>query len=245
MNRIVVTSDANAHRITLSAPPLHILDIPMLEELRDALARIAPDRHALILDATGTRAFSAGVAVQDHLGDRAATMLAVFHDCFRMLAKLDLVTVALVRGLALGGGCELAMACDFILAAESATFGQPEIHLGVFPPVGAYQLSRQLPPRKGLELMLLGDPVPAATIANAVFADDAFDARADEWLARLYRHSASSLRMAKKAFRLAQAQDFEEKLAQVERLYLDELMLTADATEGLMAFVEKRKPRWK
>ena len=82
-------------------------------------------------------------------------------------------------------------------------------------------------------------------LANAVFADDAFDARADEWLARLYRHSASSLRMAKKAFRLAQAQDFEEKLAQVEKLYLDELMLTADATEGLVAFVEKRKPRWK
>jgi cyclohexa-1,5-dienecarbonyl-CoA hydratase len=242
--RVALSSDANAWRITLSNPPLHILDIPMLEELRDALARVTPDRHALIVDAEGTRAFSAGVSVQDHLGDRAQVMLSVFHDCFRMLARLDLVTVALVRGLALGGGCELAMACDFILASESATFGQPEIHLGVFPPVGAYQLSRQLAPRKGLEMMLTGDPVPASSIANAVFADEELDARAEEWLARLYRHSASSLRIAKKAFRLAQADGFDERLAAVERLYLEELMRTGDATEGLTAFLEKRKPRW-
>jgi cyclohexa-1,5-dienecarbonyl-CoA hydratase len=243
--KIVSSSDGNAHRITLSDPPLHILDIPMLEELRDALARVQPDRHALILDATGTRAFSAGVSVQDHLGDRAEVMLAVFHDCFRILARLDVVTVALVRGLALGGGCELAMACDFILAGERATFGQPEIHLGVFPPVGAYQLSRQLPPRKGLEMMLTGEPVPAAAIANAVFPDDDFNARAEEWLARLYRHSASSLRIAKRAFRLAQADDFDGRLAAVERLYLEELMRTEDATEGLNAFMEKRAPRWR
>src|SRR5688572_28506504 len=143
MPKIAFSSDANAYRITLNDPPLHILDVSMREELRDALARILPDRHAWIIDAAGTRACSAGVSVQDHLGDRAEVMLSVFHDCFRILARLDVVTVALVRGLALGGGCELAMACDFILAANSASFGQPEIHLGVFPPVGAYQLSRQ------------------------------------------------------------------------------------------------------
>ena len=243
--KVAFSSGADAYRITLSDPPLHILDIPMLEELRDALARIQPDRHALIIDAVGTRAFSAGVSVQDHLGDRAEVMLSVFHDCFRILARLDVVTVALVRGLALGGGCELAMACDFILASESAAFGQPEIHLGVFPPVGAYQLSRQLPPRKGLEMMLTGDPVPASAIANAVFADEELDRRADEWLGRLYRHSASSLRIAKKAFRLAQADGFDERLAAVERLYLEELMRTEDATEGLTAFLEKRNPRWR
>src|SRR5258705_6864302 len=101
-------------------------------------------------------------------------MLANFHDCFRMLAKLDIVTVALVRGVALGGGCELAMACDFVLASERARFGQPEINLGVFPPVAAYQLSRQLAPRKGLEMLLTGDPIDASTaerlgLVNAVF----------------------------------------------------------------------------
>lgn len=249
MPKIHFASDANAYRITLDDPPLHILDIAMLGELRDALAHVKNDRHALVIDARGEKAFSAGASVQDHLGDRVATMLAVFHDCFRALARLDLVTVAIVRGPALGGGCELAMACDFVLASDRARFGQPEIQLGVFPPVAAYQLSRQLAPRKGLELLLTGDPIDAATaeslgLVNAVFPAAEMDSRADAWLERLYRQSASSLRFAKKAFRLAQANDFDERLATVERLYLDELMNTHDAEEGLRAFIEKRKAAW-
>lgn len=250
MSKITFSSDANAYRITLADPPLHILDIALLEELRDALRGITNDRHLLIIDASGEKAFSAGASVQDHLGDRVSAMLERFHDCFRMLARLDLITVALVRGVALGGGCELALACDFVLASDRARFGQPEIQLGVFPPVAAYQLSRQLPPRKGLELFLSGDPIDAASaerlgLVNAVFPAAEFDARANEWFARITRHSASSLRMAKKAFRLAQAEDFDERLARVERLYLEELMQTSDANEGLNAFVEKRKPEWK
>ena len=249
MPKITFSSDTNAYRITLSDPPLHILDLTMLEELRDAIARVSHDRHALIIDAQGEKTFSAGASVQDHLGDRVATMLGLFHDCFRMLEKLDVVTVALVRGAALGGGCELALACDFVLASERAKFGQPEINLGVFPPVAAYQFSRQLPPRKGLELLLTGDPIDAATaeqlgLVNAVFPVADFDVRAEEWLQRLYRQSASSLRFAKRAFRQAQSADFNERLAVVERLYLDELMETHDANEGLNAFIDKRKPIW-
>ena len=249
MPKLSFSSDANAYRITLDDPPLHILDIAMLEELREALAHVGSDRHALIIDASGDKAFSAGASVQDHLGDRVATMLAIFHDCFRSLARLDVVTIAIVRGVALGGGCELALACDFVLASDRARFGVPEINLGVFPPVGAYQLSRQLPPRKGLELMLTGDPIDAATaeslgLVNAVFPAAEMDARADAWLQRLYRQSASSLRFAKKAFRLAQADDFDARLADVERLYLDELMKTSDANEGLVAFIGKRKAAW-
>ncbi len=250
MAKIRWSSDANAHRITLDDPPLNILDIAMLEELRDALSRVTSDRHALIIDASGDKAFSAGASVQDHLGDRVVTMLATFHDCFRTLARLDLVTVAFVRGAALGGGCELAMACDFVLASDRATFGLPEINLGVFPPVAAYQLSRQVAPRKGLELMLTGEPIDAAKaeqlgLVNEVFAAGEFESRAEQWMNRLYRQSASSLRFAKKAFRIAQANDFDERLAEVERLYLEELVQTSDATEGLEAFLEKRKPAWK
>jgi len=249
MPKITVSQDANAYRITLSDPPLNILDITMLEELGDAIGRLANDRHALIIDAQGEKAFSAGASVQDHLGDRVATMLGRFHDCFRTLARLDIVTVALVRGAALGGGCELALACDFVLASDRARFGQPEINLGVFPPVAAYQLSRQASPRKGLELLLTGDPVDAAAaerlgLVNAVFPLAEFDALSDQWLQRLYKQSASSLRFAKRAFRLAQRADFDERLSAVERLYLDELMKTTDANEGLNAFIEKRKPVW-
>ena len=244
MPKIEFATDANAYRITLNDPPLHILDIAMLEELRSALGRVANDRHCLIISASGEKAFSAGASVQDHLGDRVVTMLQRFHETFRLLAKLDLVTVALVKGAALGGGCELALACDFVLASDRARFGQPEINLGVFPPVAAYQLSRQMTPRKGLELLLTGETVDGKEIANAVFPAAEFDRRAEEWLARLYKQSSSSLRFAKRAFRIAQSADFDQRLAEVERLYLEELMKTQDANEGLNAFIEKRKPVW-
>src|SRR5438046_3844299 len=199
MPKIEFATDANAYRITLNDPPLHILDIAMLEELRSALGRVASDRHCLIIAASGETAFSAGASVQDHLGDRVVTMLQRFHETFRILAKLDLVTVALVKGAALGGGCELALACDFILASDRARFGQPEINLGVFPPVAAYQLSRQMTPRKGLELLLTGETVDAAAaerigIVNAVFPVAEFDSRSEEWLNRLSKQSASALR---------------------------------------------------
>jgi cyclohexa-1,5-dienecarbonyl-CoA hydratase len=247
--KIRFDSDEHAYRITLDDPPLHILDIEMLEQLRDAISRVRSDRHALVITSTGDRAFSAGASVADHLGDRVATMLARFHDCFRMLARIDVVTIALVRGAALGGGCELALACDFVLASDRAKFGQPEINLGVFPPVAAYQLSRQLAPRKGLEMLLTGDPVDATTaerlgLANVVFAEAEFEQKCEAWLRRIYKQSASSIRFAKKAFRIAQSADFDERLASVERLYLDELMKTDDANEGLKAFIEKRRPIW-
>ncbi len=247
--KIELTEQQKTNRITLADPPLNILDIAMLEELRGALERVQPDRHALIIDAQGEKAFSAGASVQDHIGDRVAVMLRNFHDCFRILARLDILTVALVRGAALGGGCELAMGCDFVLASDRAKFGQPEINLGVFPPVAAYQLSRLTAPRKGLEFLLTGDTIDAATaerlgLVNAVYPVAEFDTRADEWLQRVYRQSASSLRFTKRAFRLAQSADFDERLASVERLYLEELMKTSDANEGLAAFMEKRKPAW-
>ena len=247
--KILFSADTHAYRITLDDPPLHILDIALLEELRDALAKVQPDRHALILDASGVKAFSAGASVQDHAPDRVAGMLERFHDCFRALARADVVTIALVRGAALGGGCELALACDFVLASDAARFGYPEITLGVFPPVGAWQMSRQVPPRRGLELLLGGESIDAATAAslgmvNAVFAASEFDTAAATWMNRLFEKSASSLRIAKRAYRLAAAGEFESRLAETERLYLDELVRTHDANEGLAAFLEKRKPRW-
>ena len=248
--KIQFEKSESSYRVTLNDPPLNILDIDMLSELRDALQQVQDDRAALIIAAAGEKAFSAGASVHDHLGERARTMLAVFHQAFRILSRLDLIIICLVKGPALGGGCELAMACDFVLASDRARFGQPEINLGVFPPVAAYQMSRQTAPRRGLELLLTGDPIDASTalqlgLINAAFPYDQFDIGAEQWMARLMRQSASSLRLAKRAFRLAAADQFDQKLASVERLYLEELMQTNDATEGLNAFLEKRQPVWK
>lgn len=249
MSKITLRQDEHAWRITLADPPLNILDIAMLRELRDALREVREDRAFLIIGAEGEKAFSAGASVQDHMGDRIEPMLSAFHECFRILHKLDLVSVALVKGVALGGGCELALACDLVLSSDRAKFGQPEIHLGVFPPVAAWQLSHLLPPRIGLEMFLTGDPIGAADAAslglvNAIFPFDRFDAAAEEWLGKLTRHSPSSIRIARRAFRMAAGGDFEKRLTEVERLYLDELMKTGDAVEGLRAFLEKRKPLW-
>jgi cyclohexa-1,5-dienecarbonyl-CoA hydratase len=250
MPKIVLTSDETAWRVTLNAPPFNILDLEMLAELEAALGEVRDDRALLIVDAAGDKAFSAGVSVPDHVGDKIKPMLSRFHECFRKLNRMKLITLAEVRGVALGGGCELALACDFVLASDQARFGLPEIHLGVFPPVAAYQMSRQTLPRKGLELMLTGDPIDAVTaehrgLVNAVFPSATFAEGCAEFRARLTRHSASSLRLAKEAYRMAQVDDFDKRLAAVETLYLDELMDTTDATEGLAAFMEKRKPVWR
>lgn len=240
----------HAYRIVLNAPPLNILDIEMLGELRDALATVRHDKPLLIIDGAGSKAFSAGASVQDHVGDRVITMLELFHDCFRILNRLESVTVATVRGVALGGGCELALACDFVLASSSSRFGLPEIQLGVFPPVAAWQMSRQLPRRKGLELLLTGDPISAEEaqslgLVNAVLSDGDFAESAAQWMRRIMRQSTSSLRLAKRAFRIAAAEDFDARLREVEQLYLGELMKTKDASEGLAAFLEKRPPSWR
>lgn len=250
MTKIRFEKTADRYRITLADPPLHILDIEMLGQLREALGRVEADRALLVVDAEGEKAFSAGASVQDHMGDRIDSMLSLFHDCFRILDRLDVVTIALVRGAALGGGCELALACDFVLAASNAKFGQPEIKLGVFPPVAAFQLARQLPPRRGLELLLAGDSIDAAEasrlgIVNAVFEATTFPADAETWIGRLTKLSPSSLRYAKKAFRISAHADFQQRLTETERLYLDELMKTDDAVEGLTAFIEKRPPRYR
>jgi cyclohexa-1,5-dienecarbonyl-CoA hydratase len=248
--KIRLEKERDRYRIILADPPLHILDTALLIELREAVGRVGPDRPLLLIEAEGSKAFSAGASVQDHLSERIGPMLEAFHGTLRALHRLDLVSVAKVRGLCLGGGCELAMACDFVLASEGASFGQPEIALGVFPPVAVWQLGRLTSPRKGLEMVLTGDPVTAAEaerlgMINAVFADDELEEKSEQWLARLLRHSSSSLRIAKKAFRLASAGEFETRLAEIERLYLEELMQTDDATEGLVAFIEKRLPVWK
>jgi cyclohexa-1,5-dienecarbonyl-CoA hydratase len=238
-------------RLTLARPPLNILTIDMMQEIVAAIERAAanPALKVLVVEGEG-KAFSAGVAVEDHLGDRVRPMLEVFHRIFRGLWALDAATVAAVHGAALGGGAELATFCDVVVAGESATFGQPEIRVGVFPPVAALHYPKRIGAARALGLLLTGEVVSAAEaqrlgLVDRVVAGAALGDAVDTLVERLRAQSAPVLRLTKRAVRDSLGAPFDEALTMLEELYHDELMATEDAAEGLRAFVEKRTPVWK
>jgi len=238
-------------RITLNLPPLNIIDIPMLGEIQSAITRIQSeaDVKVLVIDHQG-KAFSAGVSIRDHTPDKVSEMIEKFHGLFRLLHSLALPTLALVDGMALGGGCELATFCDMVIASDRATFGQPEIKVGVFPPVAAVVFPHMIGRNRALELLLTGDVVDAAEakalgLINKVFPTQEFRQRADEFIGKLTWLSAPVLKLTKRAVDRALDSSLREGLASVEELYLGELMQTEDAREGLNAYLEKRQPVWK
>ena len=238
-------------RIALNRPPLNILDVPMIAELHEALARVqsAGDANVLIITHAG-RAFSAGVSIQDHAPDKVGEMLEKFHGMIGLLHSLDIPSIALVDGMALGGGCELAVVCDMVLASDRSAFGQPEIKVGVFPPVAAALLPSRIGRNRALELLLTGESVDAAEahrigLINKVFPAASFGEMTGEFIRKLTSLSGSTLRLTKRAVSRAIDRSLSEGIAAAEQLYLGELMSTEDATEGLNAFLEKRTPVWK
>src|SRR3990172_6415070 len=149
--------------VSMNRPPLNVLHNPMMDEFNRLLETTLSDKNlaALVLRATG-KAFSAGVDVSDHSADKVADMIRLFHGIFRELAATDALTIAAVQGAALGGGCELACFCDIVLASERAKFGQPEVQVGVFPPVAAVLFPVQIGIKKAIELTALGTTIDAA-----------------------------------------------------------------------------------
>ena len=238
-------------RITLNQPPLNILDIPMMVELQNTVQHWGSQKETKVLViAHRGKAFSAGVSIQDHTPDNVEKMLETFHGVFRLLDSLSLPTVALVDGMALGGGCELAIFCDFVLASERATFGQPEVKVGVFPPVAAVLFPRLVGRNRALELLMTGETVTASEaghmgLINRVFATESFREKSEEFLRTLTSLSAPVLKLTKRVVDLGRYMSFSAGLAAAEQIYLRELMQTEDAREGLQAFLEKRKPVWK
>ncbi len=250
----IKTWDADgAAWISINRPPLNVLDIPTMEELNDALAAVKArelEVRALVLTGEGDKAFSAGVDVGDHTEDKVGRMLEVFHHIFHQLDRLAIPTLAAVKGAALGGGCELAIFCDMVVAAENLKIGQPEIKVGVFPPLAVVALPYLVPEKRAFEMIAGGEVLRAAEahalgLVNKVVPLDAFDAEFQKFLRVFTTLSGPVLRSTKKALRAARGQSFPNALARVERIYLDELMATEDAHEGLTAFLEKRAPAWK
>jgi len=244
-------ADYDVARLVLSRPPLNVMTVEMMREMAAALDEAAgrPGLKALVLSGDG-KVFSTGVAVEAHLGDRVKEMLETFHDLFRRLRALECVTVAAVRGAAIGGGAELATFCDVVIAADDATIGQPEITLGVFPPIAALHYPRRIGIARTLALLLSGEVLGAAEaqriglVDRVVPADRLADA-VESQLARFRAQSAPVLRLARRAVLEAAGAPFDVALAALEDLYRYELMATEDAAEGLRAFLERRKPVWK
>ncbi|HEY9282946.1 MAG TPA: enoyl-CoA hydratase-related protein, partial [Pyrinomonadaceae bacterium] len=185
-----------------------------------------------------------------HVAETIYQMLDAFHDIFRALDALARPTVAVVDGAALGGGCELAAACDIVIASERARFGQPEIKLGVFPPVAAVLLPRVIGDKRARELVLTGELIEAPEalrlgLANHGVNSAQLEQKLQEVLGRLRELSSAALTMTRRALDAGRGYDLAELLARVETLYLNELMKTEDAAEGVRAFMEKRKPAWR
>jgi cyclohexa-1,5-dienecarbonyl-CoA hydratase len=240
-------------RITLARPPLNVINIPMMREMADALRECREQREvvAIVFDAAEeTRAFSAGVAVEDHEEKVVYQMLENFHSIFRLLGQISKPTLALVNGPALGGGCELVAGCDIVLATERARFGQPEIKLGGFPPVASVRLPRIIGEKRALEMILTGELIDEQEawrigLVNHVVPAAELEAKAQEILGRLRELSASVLQVTRQAVELGRGSAFIKALDEAQNFYLEELLRVNDAREGVRAFTEKRKPLWR
>jgi cyclohexa-1,5-dienecarbonyl-CoA hydratase len=238
-------------RITLSAPKANIVDQAMMADLESAFDLIAPRRdvHAIVVSAEGPN-FSFGASIQEHLPEQIADTLTRFHHLLRRMVEAPAPTIAAVRGQCLGGGFELVLACDLILAEETAQIGCPEIKLAVFPPAASAILPGRIGagPAAGLTLTggsLSGNAAAAAGLVTRTAAAGQLEAALADWLAADFLpRSPAALRHAVRATRRPLLRALEEELPVIERMYLQELMAEPDAVEGIRAFLEKRSPRW-
>jgi cyclohexa-1,5-dienecarbonyl-CoA hydratase len=236
-------------RVVLSAPKANLLDERMIQALTGVFeeAERAKGLKAIVIEGEGPN-FSFGASVEEHLPGKVERMLPRFHRMFRAMFDCQVFCVAAVRGRCLGGGLELASFCQRVVAAPDAVLGQPEIVLGVFAPVASVMLAERVGRARAEELCLTGRTVEAAeALAWGLVDEIAGDPRAAA-LAWIEKHlapkSGSSLKFAVWAVREPFRRNVEEELDRVEKIYLEGLMATKDAGEGLRAFLEKREPRW-
>jgi cyclohexa-1,5-dienecarbonyl-CoA hydratase len=243
--------NAPVARITLRNPPLNVIDIPMMMELATALMEVEsqPGIRGVVIRGDG-KCFSAGVDVAAHAPDQITFMLEKFHAVIRALLQSRKNTIAAVHGSCLGGAAELALVCDFVITAENAEWGFPEISLGCFPPVACTALSALVGQKRAAELILTGRKFSGSDafaygIATASVADGEVEQEVATLGERLAQLSPTTLAITKKAIYAWDSMHFDKGLARAEKIYLEELIKTEDAQEGIRAFLEKRSPQWK
>src|SRR5215467_12871759 len=251
LERISLEVAGSVAHLTLHNPPLNVIDIRMMEELDRVLAEIGAraDLAVVVLSGRG-EAFSAGVDVAAHTPDRVEEMLTKFHVAIRTLVSTSKITIARVHGHSLGGGAELAMVCDFVITSEDALWGFPEIKLGCYPPVACAALAALIGQKRAAELILTGRSIRGREAAEIGLATRALpagelDRAVEEFIAQVLPLSREALAIAKQASYAWDGMHFDKGLARAEKIYLDQLMKTSDAQEGIRAFLEKRRPKWK
>lgn len=236
-------------RLRLNQPKANLIDAAMIAALDRALREHQgnPQLAAILLDAEGSH-FSFGASVEEHLPEACAAMLKGLHTLLLRMVESSVPVLVAVRGQCLGGGLEVALAGHLIFVAPDAVLGQPEMKLGVFAPAASCLMPELAGPMRAYDLLLSGRSVSGA---EAVALGIAYQAGADPEAAalayfkdHLEPKSASSLRLAVKAARCDFAARFRSKIEKLERMYLDELMRTHDAVEGLQAFLAKRVAQW-
>jgi enoyl-CoA hydratase/carnithine racemase len=195
-------------------------------------------------------AFSAGVAVEDSRPERAFQTLEAFQGVFNAMLEISKPVVTVVNGPAIGGGCELAALGDMIVATPKARFAQPEIRLGVYPPLAAVILPHAIGHKRALEMILTGEPLPAAEavrlgLVNRLVPAEQLEEEVEKVLVKITGQSAPVLEMAKKVLYETIGMPLAQALRKSSDIYLNQLMDLSDAQEGLRAAVEKRKPVWK
>ena len=248
--RLAIHLDAPVVRISLSNPPLNIIDLAMMEELTTVLNEIQSQSSISTIVFRGAgKCFSAGVDVAAHARETVSSMLAKFHTVVRALVSTRKVTIAGVDGHCLGGGAELAMVCDLVYTTDHAKWGFPEIQLGCFPPVAATALAALIGQKRAADLILSGRTISGAEAARlglaiAAVPDGQLASVVDQCAGEIGRLSPAALAVTKKAMYAWDAMHFDKGLARAEKIYLEELVETVDAQEGIRAFLEKRPPNW-
>jgi enoyl-CoA hydratase/carnithine racemase len=251
MNNIELTQTGDLARIILRRPPLNYLNLEMLQEFDRLLEGMGlqPDCRALILEAEG-KAFSAGLDLTEQTREKIFLLVEQFHRVARSLNSFPRPTIALVRGIAVGAGNELSACCDFTIAGEGASFGQPEIKFGSMPSIAPLLLPPLVGARRTIELILTGDLIGATEaqksgLVHAAVPDDKMAQTVESLVAKFRRFSLPVMELALESARKSRTRALEEDLRETESLYLNRLIDLEDWSEGIQALVEKRAPHWK
>lgn len=250
MDRAALSLDGPVARIRLDHPPLNVLDFRMMDELLVTVEALRGKAEVTVVVLCGNeRVFSAGVDVAIHTPDKIQEMLEKFHGLIGGLIKLPKITLAEVQGVCLGGGAELAMVCDFVYTTDNSKWGFPEITLGCYPPVACAALSALVGQKRAADLIFTGRTISGAEAVAWGLANEAHEAgelqnAIQRTIDQLLKLSPAALALAKKAFYAWDSIHLDKGLARAEKIYLEELMQTEDAREGINAWLQKRKANW-